>query len=266
MKVDKTCPLFSIVTCTMNSEKYLMRNIISVESQNIVEYEHLFIDGYSSDGTLDIIRDYMSRDGRVRLFCHRPRGVADAFNWGVRHARGFYLIFLNSDDYFFSRNSLKYATRFIERNGSENDWFYSKVKIINDNGDSLGFVPQFRIFECPNYFLLKMVNYIPHQGVFMKKDLFERYGLFDESVKFIPDYEYFLRVGNKTKWVFMDKITSVFTARKDSVSLNPLHADKLARDVAKFHRRYASFWENKFHLMINYGFLARLYRYVRYYR
>jgi len=67
--MQKVQPFFSIVTCTYNSERFVQRNIDSVRSQTFKNYEHIFIDGYSKDRTVQIIRDYLSKSkSKVKLF------------------------------------------------------------------------------------------------------------------------------------------------------------------------------------------------------
>ena len=96
-------PLFSIITCTYNSDNFVESNINSVIGQTYKNYEHLFIDGNSSDNTLDIISKYQSKyPQKVNLHSRAPQGISDAFNECIREAKGQYIIHLNSDDSFYN--------------------------------------------------------------------------------------------------------------------------------------------------------------------
>lgn len=86
-------PFFSIITCTYNSEKFLQENIDSVKSQTFKDYEHIFIDGYSTDDTNKIINKYILIDRRSKIFKYPPKGISNAFNLGIKKSLGKYLFF-----------------------------------------------------------------------------------------------------------------------------------------------------------------------------
>jgi len=90
---------FSIITCTYNSEKYLQENINSVESQIFHNFEHVFIDGNSSDKTIEIIKKYQKKyPHTVKLLQCEPKGISNAMNHGINQSSGQYIIHLHSDD------------------------------------------------------------------------------------------------------------------------------------------------------------------------
>jgi glycosyltransferase involved in cell wall biosynthesis len=79
-------PFFSIITATLNSEKFLRDNIESVKKQTFQDFEHIFIDGFSNDATVEIIKEYQRERGesKVKIFQYPPKGVTDAFNKGIQ--------------------------------------------------------------------------------------------------------------------------------------------------------------------------------------
>jgi glycosyltransferase len=92
-------PLISFVTPTFNSAATVADTIASVERQAIgFTYEHIFVDGGSSDGTLELIRNLKGRD--ALLTSEVDKGVYDAMNKGIRQARGEWVAIINSDDYY----------------------------------------------------------------------------------------------------------------------------------------------------------------------
>ena len=89
-------PLFSIITITFNAEQVLPPTLESVKRQSFTNFEHLVVDGASTDGTVEIAE----RSGikGISVVSEPDRGLYDAMNKGIRRAKGEYLIFLNAGD------------------------------------------------------------------------------------------------------------------------------------------------------------------------
>lgn len=212
---------FSIITCTYNSEKYIKDNIHSVFTQTFKDYEHVFIDGYSSDDTVRIIKDYQNKNrGRVRSFSYPPRGITNAFNKGIKKANGRWLIFLNSDDYFYSKNSLQKIYNHVQSGKAE--IYYGKAKFVNclNFGKNFRIIPHRKIYQRLNYWLLLLTNYVPHQSVVTKAELFKKHGLFDENYRLASDYEFWVRIASsKVINGFIDDILVVCRSTIDSASV-----------------------------------------------
>jgi len=205
---------FSIITCTRNSEKFIRRNIESVKMQTYRNFEQVFIDGDSIDSTEMVIKEYLRHDpGRYHLFVFPPKGISEAFNRGIEVSRGRYILFLNSDDSFYDRDVLADVHKHLQEN-TDKDWIHGIINVTEENGDRIGRFPKYKIFEYSSTFLLKLFNYIPHQAVFMKRKVFEKFGLFDEGLSSKMDYEYWLRIADKTNWQFIDRVISNYTIRK----------------------------------------------------
>lgn len=88
----ETAPLISIITITFNAEKCILPTLESVYRQSYRNYEHIIIDGASTDGTLTEARKYPD----LRILSERDKGLYDAMNKGIDMARGRYLLFLNA--------------------------------------------------------------------------------------------------------------------------------------------------------------------------
>ena len=96
--VQKTT--FSIITVCLNAEKNIRSTIESVLKQDYENYEYIVVDGASTDGTLEIVREYANSDNRIRWCSEPDSGVFNAMNKGITHATGEYLLFLNAGDEF----------------------------------------------------------------------------------------------------------------------------------------------------------------------
>lgn len=90
-----------------NCEKYLCESINSVLKQTLQEWELLCVDDGSSDSSLDVLQMYQTRDSRIHVYTQSNQGAGVARNYGMRYARGEYIAFLDSDDYFFDADALE---------------------------------------------------------------------------------------------------------------------------------------------------------------
>lgn len=95
----------SVVTINYNNKEGLLKTIISVISQTYKEFEFVVIDGLSNDGSVDILNDY--KQSISRCVIEKDSGIYDAMNKGVVNSTGDYLLFLNSGDELFERNTLE---------------------------------------------------------------------------------------------------------------------------------------------------------------
>lgn len=210
-------PKISIITCTKNSADFLTRNFNSVDKQNFRNIEHIFIDAQSNDGTKSAIRSYQnSVDYPVRLYEYPPKGVSDAFNKGIEKAKGGYLYFLNSDDFLHDKDVLKDAHRYLKKTGA--DWIYGKIRVLDEDENEEGIFPKHKIFQISNRQILKYINYVPHQAVFIRSKVFKEYGKFLPELKLNMDTEYWIRVSDKTEWIYFDRVIANYMLRAGSLS------------------------------------------------
>ena len=179
-------PLITIITATYNSEKYLEESILSLHSQKFSNYEHIIIDGGSTDKTIDIIKKY---ENRIAYWCsNKDQGIYDAFNKGMMLAKGNYIGFLNSDDKY-TENSLEILESYI-KNYPEKDFIFGSVK--KHWGVLYGYKPH-KIYWSWGF-------YSSHStGFFIKRNSAKIVGLYNLKYKFSSDYDYFYRMIVKEK-------------------------------------------------------------------
>ncbi len=173
----------SIITVNRNNAEGLEKTIKSVIKQTYSNYEFIIIDGASTDNSVDIIKHYSSYI--TFWVSEKDTGIFNAMNKAIIHSTGDYCYFLNSADAFASDNVLRnifasqsYTAPFI--NGHQ----------INDFGNYTQKVP------CLNRQLTLFDFYwgtIKHQATFIRRNLFEKYGLYDETLKIISDWKFFLQ-------------------------------------------------------------------------
>ena len=93
-------PKFSIITVTKDSQKYLEKNILSVQNQSFKNLEHIIVDGNSKDKTKSILRKYKTN---LKIISENDNGLYDAMNKGIKLAQGDIIGILNSDDYYYPK-------------------------------------------------------------------------------------------------------------------------------------------------------------------
>ena len=170
----------SIITVTKNSEKFLLENIKSVKFQNYKNYEHIIVDGNSTDRTIKIIK---SNKKRIKFIKNKnDRGLYHAMNVGIKNCTGDIIGILNSDDVYF-RNTLRLVNKYFN-NHSYLDFLFGSVykhKLLH------GFNP-------------KIINwsfgfYTTHSvGFFIKRESQLKVGFYDLKYKYSADYDLFLRM------------------------------------------------------------------------
>lgn len=212
---------FSVITTTYNSEKFLPRTLKSVDEQTFTDFEHIIVDGFSTDATLPLVEEYSKTHHNVVLLKQPPSGISAAMNEGIRHARGEYIIHLHSDDSFVDTSVLKNVDVFLKEQPV--DWVYGMIRVVEANGHIIGEWPKRKLLQHSSKsflgkYILAFYNFIPHQGVFIKKNVFERYGFFDENLTSAMDQEMWLRIRNKTTWAFYNRVISNYTLRSGSQS------------------------------------------------
>ncbi|MDE6702796.1 MAG: glycosyltransferase [Muribaculaceae bacterium] len=129
-------PLFSIVTICRNAAANLARTIASVDSQTFGDYEHIIIDGASTDDT-SVILEVAAKDSKRIIISEPDKGIYDAMNKGLGYASGEYLIFMNAGDMFHSEDSLQlYAecANDYDRPGI----IYGQTLLVDQDGNTVG--------------------------------------------------------------------------------------------------------------------------------
>jgi len=178
---------FSIITPTFNSRDTLGLAMESVLSQEGVDLEYLIVDGGSTDGTVELIRDYAARDSRIRWMSEPDRGIADAFNKGIGMATGEWVGITNSDDRL-AAGALAPVAEAARRNPA--------ADVIH--GDMLRFDEQGRPM-----FVLKPLDLeraiwrqmpLNHPATFVAREVYRRCGGFDATLHYSMDYDLVLRL------------------------------------------------------------------------
>jgi len=183
-------PRVSIITINLNDKEGLEKTILSVRNQEFRDFEHLIIDGGSTDGSLNVIEKYA--DGIRYSVSEKDKGIYDAQNKGIHAARGEYCQFLNAGDFLVDSKSLGR----IFTNPVSEDILYGDMLIDHGAG-------RIEYGSSPPVLDLAFLSYesLWHCVTFIRATLFERYGRYDTSYKICADIYFFLKaigMGNAT--------------------------------------------------------------------
>lgn len=173
-------PSVSIITVTYNSEATIADTIKSVINQDYDNYEYVVVDGNSSDNTVEIINSFRNRIDKIII--EEDRGIYDAINKGILASCGRYIGILNSDDVLSSKNTLKT----IFQNNPDSDLLLSSIGIYTYDMKKL--IRRISPFKNPKEYL-KFGHFPPHPGTLIKKDCYEKNGLYSLDYKIAADFE-----------------------------------------------------------------------------
>jgi glycosyltransferase involved in cell wall biosynthesis len=221
-------PTFSIITCTWNSAATLADTLASVRAQTCQDVEHIFVDGGSTDGTLDMIAAY---PGNKRLLRDVKGGISRAMNMGIEAARGEFVAHLHSDDYYASEEVLARVAARLAASGR--DWLFGTIAVLK--GGAVTPPPPLKSFS---YFALASGRaFIPHPAVFVRRALFAQVGMFDQQLKYAMDIDLWLRLAALSAPATLDRPLAVFRDHPGSVSsANKIKAREEEFRVRKTHR------------------------------
>lgn len=188
----------SIITVTKNSEKYLSDCINSVKRQNFKEIEYIVIDGKSTDGTLEIIRQ--NKKHIDYWISETDRGMYDAINKGISKATGDIIGILNSDDMFASADAVRSIVDCFETTGT--DSVYGDLVYV----DAQNTQKILRYWKGGDYKRSRFrYGWMPaHPTFYMKRELIEKYGLYESHYYTAADYEFMAR------YLFLHKVSAQY--------------------------------------------------------
>ena len=187
---ETTNCIVTVITTTYNLIKngrvnFFKQCVQSVHLQDYPHIEHLVIDGASSDGSLEIIREYEQK-GWLTCISKPDKGIYDAMNKGIRLAKGKYIAFLNSDDFWHSTSGVSESVRALE--ATQASFSYADRNIISLEGELIW-------YERANVALFLHQMPFCHQTIFTRRDTLLKYNGFNlEEFKSAADYDLIVRM------------------------------------------------------------------------
>ena len=176
----------SVIISVLNGDRFLKNTIASLLKQKHSNFELIIIDGGSTDNTIEIIKSFNSP--KIKWISEPDKGISDAFNKGIKLAKGDYINFQGDGDGFVNDNSI--SDLFSNLDLKERPIVCGNIQRIDVEDNFLYKTKIKRKFDKKSL-LLKMS--LPHQGLFIPNEFFSKYGEFDLNNKYCMDYELLLR-------------------------------------------------------------------------
>ncbi|WP_322509878.1 glycosyltransferase family 2 protein [Anaerolinea sp.] len=231
-------PKISIVTPSLNQGKFIEETILSVLSQNYPRLEYLVVDGGSSDTTLHVLERYSDR---IRWISERDGGQTNAINKGLRLTDGTIVGYLNADDILLPGSLWTVADAFARH--SEVRWVIGKCRIVDEkNSEIRKPITNYKNFllKRGSFPLLVMTNYISQPATFWRRDALETVGFLDESLHYVMDYEYWLRLYSRYSPLFLPQYLAAFKIHPSSKTTSMGHRNAYVEEERRVVKRYTN--------------------------
>ena len=187
----------SIITITYNSAKTIQRALESVQSQTYQDIEHIIVDGASKDGTRELIEAYAKKHTNVRWISEPDKGIYNALNKGIHLATGDVIGFVHSDDILYAPDSISHIAEAFAQQDIQvvyGDLQYVREGKVTRRWRSNDFNPA----------SLKYGWMCPHPTMYVRREVYQQVGDYDEWFSISADYDMILRIfksGFKSKYL-----------------------------------------------------------------
>lgn len=238
-------PDVSVIIPTYNRANLVGRSIQSVLSQTYRDFEVIIVDDASKDNTEDIIKSFF--DKRIRYIRHKEnKGGSAARNTGIRLAKGEFLAFLDSDDEWLPEK-LEKQIEVFQKTSSDVGVVYTGYYWIGNNTKT--YTPPDRITQKDGNIQAALLkeNFVTTSAALVKKECFEKLGLFDERFPALQDWELFIRFSKYYCFKCIDEPLAILYYQSASISGNQnvrteamkLIIEKHLKDFKKFNETLA---------------------------
>ncbi|MBC7888326.1 MAG: glycosyltransferase [Ferruginibacter sp.] len=203
----------SIITINYNNKADLEKTVHSVAGQTFQDFEYIIIDGGSTDGSVDIIKQHAAS---ISYWVSEPdTGIYNAMNKGIRAARGEYLLFLNSGDWFCNNDILSIFAK--DTNGydiiyGDQYYYYSDGRTEEDRTPGL-----------LTFYSLGFNGSLPHQASLIKRTFLAEHGGYDENLKMVADWKFAVMAVFKWQCTYLHKPVFVVNYNKEGLSSDNRH-------------------------------------------
>ena len=225
-QMQQTAPLITIIVSNLNGSKTLQQCVDSVANQTYKNAELIVIDGGSSDGSVDLLKQNANKISY--WVSEKDNGIYSAWNKGLQYATGEWICFLGADDFLWDDRSLEVMSKTLISISSDCYVAYGQVMLLTKDSQ-----PIYQIGKpwpkVKNQFTKFMS--IPHPGLMHRNLLFKKNGNFDESFSIAGDYELLLRELKISDAAYIPKL--MVGVRQGGVSCNLSHSFALLHEVRR---------------------------------
>lgn len=200
----------TIITVALNEIKTIQKTLSSVAKQSYADIEHIIVDGGSSDGTFELAAEYAKTvKYPVKLIKQTYNGhIYGALNEGIIHASGDIIATLHANDFYTSEDEISKVVDAFTQSGAS--MIYGNVYFVNSKGK------RSRTYSAKKFKKELLLNGFmpPHPACFIKKELFEKYGLYANEYIIAGDFELLIRM-------FLNNVEPIAYLDRDIVAMSP---------------------------------------------
>lgn len=198
---------FSIITPTFNSAAYLESTLKNIQAQTYPHFEHIVVDGASTDHTVDLLR----QNPQVRWISEKDRGQSEAINKGFRLAAGDILAWQNADDLYFP-NTFEIVANYFQQNPTV-DVVYGYYQLIDSAGERISDVYPI----AWNLWLFAHGRFVPMQPTtFWRRRVYETIGELNENLHYCMDVDFFARAAQQFTFARIPAMLGKFRIHPES--------------------------------------------------
>ena len=201
--MNNNLPPITVITATYNlikngRKEFFKQCLESVHNQTYPNIDHLIVDGASSDGTVEMLQEYAAK-GWIKYISEPDSGIYDAMNKGILKAKGEYVAFLHSDDFYYDKQAIQYLVTAAQK--EQADACYASTKVFSETDGSFLYDWSEKNSLCPP------LGDIPnHQTFLIKTEVMKELGLYDLKYKISADSNFIYKlVKYHKKLSFVDK-------------------------------------------------------------
>lgn len=219
----------SIITINRNNAAGLEKTMRSVAAQTYKELEYIVIDGASTDGSVEMIKKYESQFAHLRWLSEPDAGIYNAMNKGICMASGEYIQILNSADALASDVVTEKMLAALEEKGKPSILYGNMIKCFPNGRKVVD-----KCFAGQEITMLGMyTGTLNHDPAYIRRDLFEKYGYYDEGLKIVSDWKWYLQAiilgGEKPQYVDLDVTLFDMTGISENAKSKAMIRDERAK-------------------------------------
>jgi glycosyltransferase involved in cell wall biosynthesis len=244
---------FSIIVPTFNLEHYITETLTSILNQSYRNFEVIIIDDGSSDHTFDKVNILAEQDKRIHILRNpKSLGVSKTRNLGIASAKGDWIAFLDGDDIWATdhlKNRVEIINKYIDVDFISSDfynWNSMKQSQVPESEKNILWANEFKQNNDKEYIHNNIIKVFMEKTCFtctdvatIRKDLINKVGYFDETLKTSEDTHYWLRIANQSnKFIYIPKATAYYRQRENSLSKNS--SGPVTKNATKMFLRLAN--------------------------
>tara|TARA_B100001027_G_C16259983_1_gene328889 strand:- start:729 stop:1538 length:810 start_codon:yes stop_codon:yes gene_type:complete len=221
---NKNQIFFSIIICCYNSQRYISETINSILNQSYKNYEIVVVNDGSSDDTEKIINQYKKRIKNFKYIYQKNKGFAHSRNVAINHAKGEWIVIIDHDDVCLkNRLEIHYDQIISNKNQSKlffaNTYHFNDEKIIKKHFDQFSLDNINLSKKYASNYLLTIGCFIDSESVVFKKNEAINIGGFNSKYKYLADYDFFIRMGEKYSLSFTTQLVSMWRVHNQQATI-----------------------------------------------